>query len=261
MKKNSPYSIGFSIEYNKKKYRIATLNFIEQEEFFYHFSYIKKGEANVILNENIEMKAGMVDHISFHKDGTIYVTHKKYKGKKYRYKTHQLNKNLFNIIPYDFYPLLMESFYFEKTFDETLPEYSQYNSKEANVNYLLEKVRDFSIVLFFCKSVDASMGLSVYNSELKRNVLIQPGQKQMQIWFKKFNLANFEDQTQKKNLMFEAFNGWWIVPIFTKYVLKKVPPEKIPIKNAFGKRVWKLFPDERIFLQNAFNKMFEKSEK
>ena len=53
------------------------------------------------------------------------------------------------------------------------------------------------------------MNMSYYNKKIEKEVLNPPDQKQMLIWYKKLNLYRFEDLSKKKNVMFEAFNGWW----------------------------------------------------
>jgi len=195
---------------------------------------------------------GMLDHISFHNDGTIHIVHKEYRSEKYYFRYDKISDNLFNIIDYGIYPLIMESFYFKKDFEENLPKFSKYNEKEYNINYSLKEIKNFSLCLFICRSVDASMGKTFVNKIGKR-ILIPPNQKQMDIWFNKLHLYKF-GILRKEHKFFEAFNGCWIIPVFSEYVfIKEKKDDKLIEMRGF-----KLFPNKDVFLSGDFDRLYQK---
>jgi len=255
MKKNIRRSIGFSITYQVNKFKLATLSLTQdKKELFYQFSHLKEKKAKVNTNgeKNNFRLMGMLDHISFHNDGTIHITHKKYKSHKYYYEVDKFPINLFNIINYGIYPLVMESFYFEKDFGEKLPKFSKYNKKEFNIDYSLKKIKNFSLLLFICKSVNASIGKTFLNNAGKE-ILMPPDNKQMDIWFKKLHLYDF-GIIGKEHKFFEAFNGCWIVPVFSDYVfIKREKDPKLEEMRAF-----QILPDKDIFLNGNFGSIYQK---
>ena len=92
---------------------------------------------------------GMLDHISFHKNGTIHTTHKRYKNDKYHHKEKPLKDNLFRVAKYGFHPLLMESFYFHEEFNKTLPLYYKYNEKEKKSKLCFRRSWKFQFSIIY----------------------------------------------------------------------------------------------------------------
>ena len=73
---NNLYTVGFSLSQGKQKFRLATLRFNSNtEELFYHFAHLSgKKTANIFDASHRKIgERGNIDHISFHKDGTIHI--------------------------------------------------------------------------------------------------------------------------------------------------------------------------------------------
>jgi len=149
------YAAGFQVSEEGNQFRIATLGFVENEnEFFYHLAYPRKTREACLMNADKQQLStgGAVDHISFHKNGLVHMTHKKYCAKVERTRIYELGINVFDIAQYGIFPLLMESFCFDETFQGYLPLFSKQNGQELIFETPIHSVFRFSLVLFICKT-------------------------------------------------------------------------------------------------------------
>jgi hypothetical protein len=128
----------FCLVVGNRQYTLASLNIVKREVFIkVHFERENRGIEQKFTNEkNVTSSHGITDHISFHKDGTVHLTCKKYKKKTHRQIAAQVEGGVFDLPDQEVIPFLFLSFMLNDN-EYRLP-LKQF-SKKNHVWKLLEK--------------------------------------------------------------------------------------------------------------------------
>ncbi|MBA7583308.1 hypothetical protein ES708_25249 [subsurface metagenome] len=111
------HKINLGINYKNITYAVASLSFNKKRELFYTFGNPSKIKAGISVKRNAAKNwEGLVDHISFHQNGTVHARHKEFRGRKQYSNKLNIRHNIFDIAQDHFIPIMIHSCFLKKGF-------------------------------------------------------------------------------------------------------------------------------------------------
>lgn len=134
---------------NGRYYHFATVKIdLDKKELIYiaEYSFSKKEFVRYTdYEKGLVQTRKIIDHVSFHKDGTAHIVSKNLKGKKERMDPKKGPSSPFSIAPENYAPLILHSVVYEKDFSIVS---SVDEADEETLVFKVENQNDFSVVLF-----------------------------------------------------------------------------------------------------------------